>query len=167
MGVLAFLQEDYKKVRGSTSDIRIMYSCYHRRRRNLPLRLTTVITSLPEIRSKLSIQFVVTRGSVDICHCRRVLTWLVPLRLLLKGSRPSSVLLERYPAIDGLYGPFIRATMQGDIVAFDDALQALESRLVQLNVWIIILRMREIALRGVFKKVYVYSSPSAAFLFHY
>lgn len=55
--------------------------------------------------------------------------------------------------MDSLYGPFIRAIMQGDIVAFDESLQALESRLVQLNVWIIILRMREIALRGVFRKV--------------
>lgn len=52
--------------------------------------------------------------------------------------------------------------MQGDIVAYDEALQALETRLVQLNVWIIILRMREIALRGVFRKVYVYN-PFAAF----
>lgn len=100
----------------------------------------------------------------DMCPYRRILTWMVPLRLLLKGSRPSPVLLERYPAIDGLYGPFIRAIMQGDIVAFDEALQALESRLVQLNVWIIILRMREIALRGVFKKVYVHR-PSTPF-FH-
>ena len=98
-----------------------------------------------------------------MCHCRRILTWLVPLRLLLKGSRPSPVLLERYPAIDRLYGPFIRAIMQGDVVAFDEALQALEGRLVQLNVWIIVLRMREIAVRGVFKKVYVYG-PSAIVL---
>ena len=105
----------------------------------------------------------IIRGA-DMCPHRRILTWMVPLRLLLKGSRPSPVLLERYPAIDGLYGPFIRAIMQGDIVAFDEALQALESRLVQLNVWIIILRMREIALRGVFKKVYVHR-PSTPF-FH-
>ena len=100
--------------------------------------------------------------SANTCRFRRILTWLVPLRLLLKGSRPSPVLLERYPSIDRLYGPFIRAIMQGDIVAYDEALQALETRLVQLNVWIIILRMREIALRGVFRKVYVYN-PFAAF----
>jgi hypothetical protein len=95
-----------------------------------------------------------------MCHYRRILTWIVPLRLLLKGSWPSPVLLERYPAIDSLYGRFVRAITQGDVVAFDEALQALESRLVQLNVWIIVLRMREIALRGVFRKVYVYR-PSA------
>jgi hypothetical protein len=105
---------------------------------------------------------LVMRGA-DTCHYRRILTWLVPIRLLLKGSRPSSVLLERYPAIDGLYGPFIRAIMQGDVVAFDEALQVLESRLVQLNVWIIVLRMREIALRGVFKKVYVCRSSAPFF----
>lgn len=99
----------------------------------------------------------------DKCHYRRILTWVVPLRLLLKGSWPSPVLLERYPAIDGLYGPFIRAIKQGDIVAFDEALQALESRLVQLNVWIIILRMREIALRGVFRKVYVHRLSASIF----
>jgi len=106
----------------------------------------------------------VMRGA-DMCYYRRILTWLVPLRLLLKGSRPSPALLERYPGIDGLYGPFIRAIMQGDVVAFDEALQALESRLIQLNVWIIVLRMREIALRGVFKKVYV-DRPSGPFFHH-
>lgn len=100
----------------------------------------------------------------DTCRRRRTLTWLVPIRLLVKGSRPSPLLLERYPAIDRLYGPFIRAIMQGDIVAFDEALQILEGRLVQLNVWIIVLRMREIALRGVFKKVYVYNASATTLL---
>ena len=82
---------------------------------------------------------------------RRILTFLIPLRMM-KGSFPAPRLLARFPALEGLYGPFIQSIRQGNIAAFDKALHELESRLVQLNVWLIIVKAREIVIGRVFKK---------------
>lgn len=57
----------------------------------------------------------------------------------------------------------MQAMQRGDVGAFDDALQRLESRLVSIGVWIIVIRLREVALRGVFKKVFVFSHMSDLF----
>lgn len=85
---------------------------------------------------------------------RRILTFLLPLRLL-KGSFPSQTLLSRFPPLIGLYGPFIDAIQQGNIISFDRALDELESRLVVLGVWLIIVKAREVCLARVFKKCWI------------
>jgi hypothetical protein len=74
---------------------------------------------------------------------------------MMKGSFPSASLLARFPALAGLYGPFLKAIRMGDVVAFDKALTDLEGRLVQLNIWLIIVKVREIVISRVFKKRYV------------
>lgn len=71
---------------------------------------------------------------------------------MMKGSFPSTDLLERFPALEGLYGRFITSIKQGNVVEFDQTLTDLEMRLVQLNIWLIIVKVREIAVSRVFKK---------------
>jgi COP9 signalosome complex subunit 12 len=79
--------------------------------------------------------------------------YLIPLRIL-RGHLPSSDLLSRFPAVDGLYAPFISAIRKGDIQGFDVALDKYERRLVDLNVWLTIEKAREICIRGLFRRVY-------------
>lgn len=71
---------------------------------------------------------------------------------MMKGSFPSDSLLRRFPALHGLYSRFLAAIRQGDVVEFDKALADLEARLVQLNIWLVIVKVREMALSRVFKK---------------
>lgn len=76
---------------------------------------------------------------------------------MMKGSFPTPSVLARFPALEGLYGPFISNIKQGNVVGFDKALVDLEARLVQLNIWLMIVRIREITVSRVFKKWYVVS----------
>jgi len=94
----------------------------------------------------------INHSSLELC--RRILTFLIPLRMM-KGSFPSSDLLSRFPALQGLYGRFIQSIKQGSVVEFDKALTDLEMRLVQLNIWLLIVKVREITVSRVFKKWYV------------
>jgi hypothetical protein len=86
--------------------------------------------------------------------CRRILTYLIPLRIL-RGHLPSADLLSRFPVLDELYAPFISAIRKGDIQGFDVALDKFERRLVDLNVWLTLEKAREICIRGLFRRVYV------------
>jgi hypothetical protein len=87
---------------------------------------------------------------------RRILTYLIPLRIL-RGHLPSSELLCRFPVLDELYAPFISAIRKGDIQGFDTALDKYERRLVDLNLWLTVEKAREICIRGLFRRVYATS----------
>ncbi|KAI0068538.1 hypothetical protein BV25DRAFT_1866536 [Artomyces pyxidatus] len=89
----------------------------------------------------------------------RILTYLIPLRIL-RGHLPSRELLEQFPVLDQLYSPFVQALRKGDIKGFDAALDASERRLVDLNLWLTLERAREIAIRGLFRRVWVASQKS-------
>lgn len=93
-----------------------------------------------------------------ILFFRRILTYLIPLRIL-RGHLPSSDLLSRFPVLDELYAPFISAIRKGDIQGFDSALDKCERRLVDLNLWLTVEKAREICIRGLFRRVYATSSP--------
>ncbi|KIM21018.1 hypothetical protein M408DRAFT_29880 [Serendipita vermifera MAFF 305830] len=84
----------------------------------------------------------------------RILTFLIPLRMM-KGSFPAASVLARFPALEDLYGRFISNIKQGNVVGFDQALVDLEARLVQLNIWLMIVKVREIAVSRVFKKCWL------------
>lgn len=91
--------------------------------------------------------------------CRRILTCLIPLRIL-RGHLPSRILLDRFPVLDELFSPFIVAIRTGDITAYDTALDRWEHRLVELNLWITIEKARELCIRGLFRRVYVFPHSS-------
>jgi COP9 signalosome complex subunit 12 len=98
-----------------------------------------------------------------VLRCRRILTYLIPLRIL-RGHLPTQDLLGRFPALDELYSPFISAIRKGDIQGFDDALDKCERRLVDLNIWLTLEKAREICIRGLFRRVYVLVCPVLASL---
>ena len=88
----------------------------------------------------------------DYDHPRRILSYLIPLRIL-KGHLPSDELLIRFPALAEVYSPFITAIRKADVPAYDDALQKWEKKLLDMNTWLIFERSRELVMRGLFRKV--------------
>ena len=83
---------------------------------------------------------------------RRILTYLIPLRLL-RGHLPSRELLERFPVLSEVYSPFIDALRKSDIKAYDLALYKWERKLLEMNVWLVFERARELVMRGLFRRV--------------
>lgn len=58
--------------------------------------------------------------------------------------------------LDDLYAPFISAIRKGDIREYDETLDRQERRLVELNLWLTLEKARELCIRGLFRRVYVY-----------
>lgn len=98
----------------------------------------------------------------DRCF-RRILTYLLPLRIL-KGHLPTDELLQRFPVLRELFTPFISAIRAGDITSFDSALEKWEHRLLELNLWLTIERARELCIRGLFRRVYVHHRCAVAWV---
>lgn len=84
------------------------------------------------------------------------MTYLLPLRIL-RGHMPSSELLERFPHLDELYSPFVSAIKLGDLGAYDAALYEsdMQKKLLDLGLYLIFEKAREICMRGLFRKVSV------------
>lgn len=74
---------------------------------------------------------------------------------ILRGHLPSEELLSRFPIVDEIYGPFIVALRKADVKGYDEALDKWERQLLELNVWLVFERARELVLRGLFRRVYV------------
>ncbi|KAH8096699.1 hypothetical protein BXZ70DRAFT_330493 [Cristinia sonorae] len=89
-------------------------------------------------------------------NLERILTYLIPLRIF-RGHLPSRELLDRFPAIDDLYSPFITAIRRGDVHDYDAALDRFERRLVDLNLFLTMERGRELCVRELFRRVWVVS----------
>ncbi|KAK1222227.1 COP9 signalosome (CSN) subunit [Marasmius sp. AFHP31] len=100
------------------------------------------------------------------CHIQaeanqeRILTYLLPLRIL-KGHLPSEDLLQRFSHVRGLFSPFVNAIHAGDIAAYDRALENAEKKLLELNLWMILEKGREMCLRGLFRRVWITSEKSS------
>ncbi len=88
---------------------------------------------------------------------RRILSYLIPLRIL-RGHLPSQELLDRFPDLNEVYGPFVGAIRKADIKAYDVALYKWEKKLLELNVWLVFERARELVMRGLFRRVWVLTS---------
>jgi len=85
------------------------------------------------------------------------LTHLIPLRLL-RGILPTPLLLRRFPRLRLLYDPFVDAVRRGDVKAFDAALTWAEMRLVDMGVFLIVERAREVCLSRLFWRTWVISN---------
>ncbi|TIA95560.1 hypothetical protein E3P94_03652 [Wallemia ichthyophaga] len=83
-----------------------------------------------------------------------ILTHLIPLRLM-QGDLPSPHLLGTFPALHTLYHPFVNALQTGNVKQFDEALVHGERRLVESGTYGVVERVREVCLRGLFKKVWL------------
>ena len=96
---------------------------------------------------------------MDVCErytlnhvIRRILAYLIPLRIL-RGHLPSQELLDRFPLLAEIYSPFIKSLKKSDIKEYDRALYQWEKRLLDLNVWMVVERARELVMRGLFRRV--------------
>ncbi|KAH7105633.1 PCI-domain-containing protein [Auriculariales sp. MPI-PUGE-AT-0066] len=92
-------------------------------------------------------------------NLERILTYLIPLRVI-SGQLPSTSLLERFPALHELYGPFISAIRTGNLRAFDEAMTAQEGRLADLGILLTIERTRDVCLRSLFRKAWLANDRS-------
>jgi hypothetical protein len=86
---------------------------------------------------------------------RRILTYLIPLRIL-RGHLPTLALLSRFPLLAEIYTPFAEAIRKGDVRAYDAALEKWEARLIEGGLWIVLEKGKEACLRGLFRRVYVF-----------
>jgi hypothetical protein len=86
---------------------------------------------------------------------RRILTYLVPCRLITQHKIPSAQLLNEYPRIRQLFGDLVKAILKGDLSGFDKALVAGEPEFVRRRVFLTLERSRDIALRNLLRKVFL------------
>jgi hypothetical protein len=91
---------------------------------------------------------------------RLILTYLIPLHLL-RGSFPSTPLLDAHPRLRDVYGPFIAAIRHGDIEEYDERLEWAQARLVSMSTYLAIERAREGCLRVLFRKAWLASDRSS------
>ncbi|KEZ42434.1 hypothetical protein SAPIO_CDS5630 [Scedosporium apiospermum] len=97
----------------------------------------------------------------QLCHKNsirnkeRILTYLIPCRLLTTHTLPSKALLEPYPTLQNLFLPIAQCIRSGDLHAFDVALQEHEEAFVKLKIYLALERGRDIAMRNLFRKVFI------------
>lgn len=108
-------------------------------------------------------KFRVCSSSFDCKNCifsadhyvRRILTYLIPCRLLTSHVLPTTQLLEPYPRLQELFLPLAECIRRGDLRSFDIALQKGEDEFVKRRVYLTLERGRDIALRNLLRKVFL------------
>ncbi|PHH67112.1 hypothetical protein CDD81_4507 [Ophiocordyceps australis] len=96
-----------------------------------------------------------------LCHkdasanLERILTYLIPCKLLTRHVLPTSKLLEPFPHLQELFLPLCRCIKRGELTAFDLALQQRENELVKRRIYLTLERGRDIALRNLLRRVFV------------
>lgn len=86
---------------------------------------------------------------------RLILTYLIPCHLLTTHTLPSATLLRPYPRLHTLFTPLSNCIRKGDLAGFDAALAAGENEFVKRRIYLTLERGRDIALRNLFRKVFV------------
>ena len=86
---------------------------------------------------------------------RRILTYLIPCRLLTTHTLPSAQLLAPFPRLQSFFEPLAKAIKKGDLRSFDLALQEGEDMFVKKKIYLTLERSRDIALRNLLRKVFI------------
>lgn len=86
---------------------------------------------------------------------RRILTYLIPCRLLTSHVLPTKALLRPYPRLQELFLPLAECIKRGDLRNFDLALQRGEDEFVKKRIYLTLERGRDIALRNLLRKVFI------------
>lgn len=86
---------------------------------------------------------------------RRILTYLIPCRLLTSHVLPTQAFLEPFPRLQRLFLPLAKCVRQGDLRGFDQALLDGEDFFVRKRIYLILERSRDIALRNLLRKVFI------------
>jgi COP9 signalosome complex subunit 12 len=101
--------------------------------------------------------------ALSLCHAsaqrnrERILTYLIPTYVLTKDRLPKESLLTAHPTMDAIFTPLFTAIRQGNLLAFDRALSAAEPALVHRRIYLTLERTRDICMRNLFRKVFLYA----------
>ncbi|KAK4156909.1 hypothetical protein C8A00DRAFT_30231 [Chaetomidium leptoderma] len=85
----------------------------------------------------------------------RILTYLIPCRLIKDHMLPTEKLLAQYPRLQKLFLPICRCIKRGELHNFDLALQEGEDELVKRRIYLTLERGRDLALRNLLRKVFI------------
>ncbi|KAF2219434.1 hypothetical protein BDZ85DRAFT_304534 [Elsinoe ampelina] len=88
-------------------------------------------------------------------QAERILTYLVPVKLLVRHVLPSKALLARHGRLEGLFGGLVRAVKRGDLKGFDEALADGEEEFVRMRVYLTLERGRDVCARNLLRRVYL------------
>lgn len=91
-----------------------------------------------------------------------ILTYLIPTKLLTSHLLPTRKLLEPYPQLQALFAPLAKCIKQGDLAGFDQALEAGSAEFVKRRIYLTLERGRDVALRNLFRKVFLAGGFEAA-----
>ncbi|KAJ5586813.1 uncharacterized protein N7459_002578 [Penicillium hispanicum] len=84
-----------------------------------------------------------------------ILTYLIPCHLVTTHTLPSRQLLAPFPRLEKLFRPLSNCIRKGDLVGFDQAMAAGEEEFVKRRIYLPLERGRDIALRNLFRKVFI------------
>ncbi|KAJ5315055.1 hypothetical protein N7476_005362 [Penicillium atrosanguineum] len=84
-----------------------------------------------------------------------ILTYLIPCHLVTTHTLPSDQLLAPFPRLEKLFRPLSNCIRKGDLVGFDKAMSAGEEEFVKRRIYLPLERGRDIALRNLFRKVFI------------
>jgi COP9 signalosome complex subunit 12 len=88
-------------------------------------------------------------------HYRLILSYLVPCHLLTTHTLPTTNLLALHPRLEALFRPLCSCIKRGDLSGFDAALASGEHELVKRRIYLTLERGRDIALRNLFRLVFL------------
>jgi len=81
--------------------------------------------------------------------------YLVPCHIVTTHTLPSKELLAPFPRLERLFRPLCDCIRNGDLGNFDAAMSAGEDEFVKRRIYLPLERGRDIALRNLFRKVFV------------
>ncbi|EEQ86275.2 protein CSN12 [Blastomyces dermatitidis ER-3] len=84
-----------------------------------------------------------------------ILTYLIPCHIVTTHTLPTRRLLAPYPLLEKLYSPLSKCIKKGDLTGFDTAMAAGENEFVKRRIYLPLERGRDIALRNLFRKVFL------------
>ncbi|KEY65081.1 hypothetical protein S7711_08151 [Stachybotrys chartarum IBT 7711] len=96
-----------------------------------------------------------------LCHkdaktnLERILTYLIPCRLLTSHDLPTTTMLKPYPRLQQVFLSLAGCIRRGDLRGFDLALQKEEEYFVKRRIYLTLERGRDIALRNLLRKVFI------------
>lgn len=88
-------------------------------------------------------------------NVQQILTYLVPTHLITTHQLPAKSLLAAHPQLERLFAGICAAVRQGNLRAFEEALQKNEAEYVSRRIYLTLERARDITLRNLFRRVYL------------
>lgn len=101
--------------------------------------------------------------ALQVCHKdavrnrEQILTYLIPAHIVNSQQLPTEALLSQMPSLEKLLLPLCTAIKHGNLSAFDKALSDAEVEFVERRIYLTFERSRDLCLRNLFRKVFLYA----------